>query len=140
MDMQSAFFLHTICYIFKGKNGRVIMSTEFEEGGLLLKSYNSMEGGGESNNISTLPTLIIEAEMDEMTFGDELDAECMYTDMLEDISDGSQYHPTINMIEARYKIRYFIKQRRVECKEGLLSMQNIGKVFHKVLKIVVNEL
>ena len=49
--------------------------------------------------------------MDEISSGDESDAETMSTDMLEDICDGSQYHPSINRREARYKIHDCIKQR-----------------------------
>ena len=36
--------------------------------------------------------------------GDDSDAEPMSTEMLEDICDGSQYHPVVNRREARYKI------------------------------------
>ena len=36
-------------------------------------------------------------------------AESMSTDMLEDICGGSQSHPSINIIEAHYKIRDHIK-------------------------------
>ena len=49
--------------------------------------------------------------MDEVSPGDESDAETMPTDMLEDIRYGSQYHPSINRREARYNIRDCIKQR-----------------------------
>ena len=45
-----------------------------------------------------------------MSSGDESNAEPMYTDMLEDISGGSQYHPIINRTEARYNIRDSFKQ------------------------------
>ena len=38
-----------------------------------------------------------------MDSGDESDDEPMSTEMLEDIRDGSQYHPNANRIEARYK-------------------------------------
>ena len=34
------------------------------------------------------------------------------TEMLEDICDGSQTHPNVNRREARYKIRYRIRQRQ----------------------------
>ena len=44
----------------------------------------------------TLLTLISEAKMDEMSPGDESDAEPMPMNMLEEISDGSQYHKSIN--------------------------------------------
>ena len=44
--------------------------------------------------------------------GDESDDEPMSTEMLEDIRDGSQSHPNVNRIEARYKIRDHIRQRQ----------------------------
>ena len=52
--------------------------------------------------------------MDGMSSGDEYDNEPMATDMLEDICDGSQYHTRINRGEARYKIRYPVKQKQAE--------------------------
>ena len=42
-----------------------------------------------------------------MSSGDESDDELT---MSEDICDGSQSHPSINRIEARYNMRYFIKR------------------------------
>ena len=42
---------------------------------------------------------------------DESDDYPISTQMLEDIRDGSQSHPNVNRIEARYKIRDRIKQR-----------------------------
>ena len=75
-----------------------------------------------------------------MSLVDESDTEPMTKDMLEDILDGSQYHPIINRIEARYKIRYIINQRRVEWKGELLSMLNMGKGSQQLFKAAVNEL
>ena len=48
-----------------------------------------------------------------MSSSDESDAEPMSTDMLEDICDGSQSHPSINRIEGRYNIIYCFKQRQI---------------------------
>ena len=45
-----------------------------------------------------------------MSSGNGSDIEPMYTEMLEDILDGSQSHPSINIIESCYKIRGHIKQ------------------------------
>ena len=78
--------------------------------------------------------------MDEMSSGDESDSQPMSTDILEDLGDVSQYNPSINKREARYKIRDRIKQRRSERKGALLSTQNMEKVSHNVFKAVVNEL
>ena len=44
-----------------------------------------------------------------MSSGDESDAKPISTDMLEDIHDGSQSHPSINRREALYKIHDHIK-------------------------------
>ena len=64
----------------------------------------------------------------------------MSTDMLEDIHDISQYHPSIHWLEVRYKICGSIKQRQMEWKGALLSTQNMGKVLHKLFKAIVNDL
>ena len=48
--------------------------------------------------------------MDEISSGNESDAEPMSTEMLEDIFDGIQYHLSIKTREACYKIRDCIKQ------------------------------
>ena len=47
--------------------------------------------------------------MNAMSSGNDYDAEPMFTEMLEDIQDGSQSHPGLNRIEARCKIRECIK-------------------------------
>ena len=64
----------------------------------------------------------------------------MSMNMLEDIRDRSQSHPSINSRESRYKIRGCFKQSQVEWKGALLSMLNTGKGLHKLFKAVVNEL
>ena len=51
--------------------------------------------------------------MYEIPLSDESDAEPMSTEMLEDIFDGSQYHPIINSREACYRIRDRFKQRKM---------------------------
>ena len=61
-------------------------------------------------------------------------------EMLEDISDGIQYHPNINRREARSKICDRIKQGQSEWKGAFKATQNMGKVLHKVFKNVVNEI
>ena len=48
--------------------------------------------------------------MGAMSSGDESESKHMFTDMLEDIRDRSQYNPRINRIEARNKIRDRRKQ------------------------------
>ena len=54
--------------------------------------------------------------MDVIPSVNELDADTMITDMLENIRDKIQSHPITNRREVRYKIRGFIKQRQAEWK------------------------
>ena len=75
-----------------------------------------------------------------MSSGDESDAEPMSTNMLKDIRDGSQYHPSINSREARYKICDRIKRCQVEWKGELLSINNMVKGLQKLFKAFVNEI
>ena len=51
--------------------------------------------------------------MDVISSGNESGAEIISTDMLEDIHDRSQSHPSINRKEACCKICYFIKRGQV---------------------------
>ena len=46
-----------------------------------------------------------------MDYGDESDNDPISTEMLEDIRDVSQSHPSVNIREASYKIRDPIRQR-----------------------------
>ena len=46
-----------------------------------------------------------------MDYVDESDDEPISTEIVEDIRYGSQSHPNVTRIEARYKIRDRIKQR-----------------------------
>ena len=73
-----------------------------------------------------------------MNSGDDSDDEPMSTEMLGEICNGSQYHPDIKKREARYKIRDRIRQRKLEWKVALLSMQKISKDVKKAFKTVVN--
>ena len=54
--------------------------------------------------------------MDEMSLGDESDAEPMPTDMLEEIPVRIQSHLSINRRVAYYRICYCIKKRQTEWK------------------------
>ena len=53
-----------------------------------------------------------EQDAENINSDDELDHDLISTEMLEDIRDGSQRHPTVNRREARYKIRDRIRQRQ----------------------------
>ena len=69
--------------------------------------------------------------MDAMDSGDEP----ISRDMLEDIHEGSNSHPSVNRREACHKICDHIKQRKTELKGALLSTRNMGKGLHKVFKL-----
>ena len=60
-----------------------------------------MESCNKYYDNSTLPPLISEEEMDTILSGNESDDEPICMDMLEDIRDGSQSHPSVNKREAR---------------------------------------
>ena len=59
--------------------------------------------------------------MDAMDSGVESDDEPMSMEILEDISDSSKSHPSVNRIEAHYKICDRIKRNQTEWKGALLS-------------------
>ena len=61
------------------------------------------------------------------------------TNDLEEIWYGSQIHPYIYSIDARFKIRDHIRQRQNEWKGEELSEKYLGKGLHKVFEAVVNE-
>ena len=50
---------------------------------------------------------------------DESDHDLISTEMLEDIHDGSQTHPNVNIREARYKIRDRIRRKELQRKGAL---------------------
>ena len=78
------------------QTGDIITFTPFEEEGLLSETCEDEESGDESDNNSIMPTLISGEEIDMMAYGDESDDEPIFTEMLEDIRDGSQYNPSDN--------------------------------------------
>ena len=57
--------------------------------------------------------------MNAMDSRNESDHDLISTEMLEDISDGSQTHSNVNKKEACYKIRASIRQRKSERKGAL---------------------
>ena len=60
----------------------MITCAQFEEGISLLESCNGTKSGDEYDGDSTLPPFISEAEMDEISSGNEYDAEHISTNML----------------------------------------------------------
>ena len=84
--------------------------------------------------------MMIEQDMDAINYGDESDHDLISMEMLEDICDGSQTHPNVNRREARYKIRYRVRQRQSEWKRALKDTRSMGKVLHKVFSTVGKEI
>ena len=72
-----------------------------------------------------------------MDSGDESENDIISTEMLEKICDKSQSHPNVNKTEYGYKIRDYIRQRKLESKGGLKATRNMGKCLHKVFNTVV---
>ena len=105
------------------QTGDIITFIQFEEGNLLSETQNLLsetcdntESGNESDDNLTMPQFFIEEEMDPMSSSNESDAELMFKNMLEDISDGSQSHLRVNRRDAYYKIRDRIKQSQAKWK------------------------
>ena len=86
-----------------------------------------------------MPPLLSKEEMNAMDYGYESDHDLIYTDMLEDIHDGSQSHPNVNKREARYKIRDQIRQK-TGMERSVKAMQDMGKGLHNVFNTVVKEI
>ena len=78
------------------KTGDIITFTQFEEGNILTKTRNDAEIGDESDDNSILPPLLREEEMDAMDSDDDSYHDLISTEMLENIRDGSQSHPSVN--------------------------------------------
>ena len=79
-----------------------------------------------------MPLLISDEEIGEMDSGDDSDDEPISMEMLEDISDGGLYHPSVNRREACYKICDHIKEIQSEWKGALKATRKMGKGLHKV--------
>ena len=119
------------------QTGDIITLAQFEEGNILNKTCNDAESSDEYDDDSIMPPLLSKEEMDAVYSVDGSDHDLIYTDILEDISDGSQSHPKVNRIESGYKIRDCIRQRQSKWKRALKSTQNMGKGLNKVFKTVV---
>ena len=90
------------------------MFAQFEKGNLFSEIYYDAKSGDKSDDDSIIPPIISKEEIDAMDLCNEYEDEPMSTEMLEDVYDGSQTYPRVNMREARYKIRDRIKQRQSE--------------------------
>ena len=104
-----------------------ISFAQFEEGNILNKTRNNEES---DNYDSIMSPLLREEEIYAMDSWDESKHDLIYTDMLEDIRDGSQSFLYINQREARYKIRGCTTWRQNEWKGGLKATRNMGNGLH----------
>ena len=77
----------------KEKTGDVITFAQFEEGNILTETHNDAECGDKSDNESIMMS---EQDMENINSGDESDHDIIFTEMLEDIRDGSQTHTNVN--------------------------------------------
>ena len=83
---------------------------------ILTETCNDAESGEESDNESIMMS---EQDMENIDSNEKSDHDLISTEMLEDISDGSQTHVNDNKREAPYKIRDRIRQRQPEWKGAL---------------------
>ena len=95
------------------QTSNIITFTQFEEGNILTETRNDAESGDESDSKSIMMS---KQDMENLDSNEQSNHDIISTEMLEDIHDGSQTHPNVNIREARYKIRYCIRQRQSEWK------------------------
>ena len=81
--------------------------------------------------------MINEQDRENIDSNEQSDHDLISTEMLEDICDGSQTHPTVNKREACYEIRDRIKQKELQWKGALKATRNMGKGLHKVFSTIV---
>ena len=77
----------------KEQTVNVITFAQFEEGNILTETRNDEESGDESDNEYIM---MIEQDMENLDYNENSDHDIISTDMLEDIRDGNQTHPTVN--------------------------------------------
>ena len=92
----------------KEQTGDVITFSQFEEGNILTETRNSAEICDESYNKSLMMN---EQDMENLNSNEKSDHDLISTEMLEDIRDVSQTHPTVNRREAHYEIRDRIRRK-----------------------------
>ena len=121
----------------KEQTGGVIMFAQFEEGNILTETCNDAEICDESDSESLMMN---EQDMDNFDTNEKSDHDLISMEMLEDIRDGSQAHPTVNKREARYEIRDRIRRKESQWKLALKATRNMVKVLHKVFSTIVKEI
>ena len=119
------------------QTGNVITFAQFEEENILTETRSDAESGDESDSESLMMN---EQDMDNLDSNEKSDHDLISTEMLEDICDGSQTHPTVNKGEARYEIRDHIRQKESQWKGALKATINMGNGLHKVFSTIVMEI
>ena len=76
-------------------------------------------------------------DMENLDSNENSDHDLISTEILEDIRDGSQTHPTVNKREARYEICDRIRRKKSQWKGALKATRNMGKGLHKVFSTIV---
>ena len=121
----------------KEQTGDVITLAQFEEGNILTETRNDAERC-DKYDIESL--MMSEQDMGNLDSNEKSDHDLISTEMLEDIRDRSQTHPTVNENEARYEIRDRIRQRQSEWTGALKATRSMGKGLHKVFSTIVKEI
>ena len=121
----------------KEQTGYVITFAHFEEGNILNETLNDTEGCDKSDSKSLMMS---EQDMENLDSNENTDHKIISTEMLEDIRDGSQTHPTVNKRGARYEICDRIRRKELQRKGALKATCNMGKGLHKVFITTVKDI
>ena len=121
----------------KEQTGDVIKFAQFEEGDILTETHNDAESCDESDSKSLMMN---EKDMENIGSNEKSDHDLISTEMLEDIRDGSQTHPTVNKMEARYEIHDHIRRKESQRKGALKATRDMVKGLHKVFSTIVKEI
>ena len=101
----------------KEQTENIVTFAQFEKGNIWSETREDVESDDKSSDEydddSIMPPLLSVEETNALDYGNESDHDPMSTEMLEDIHDGSQYHPNVNRRETHYKIRDRISQRKL---------------------------
>ena len=97
------------------------------------KTRDNGESGDEYDDNSIMPPLTNKEEMDVMDSGDESEDKPMSTDMLENICDGIQSHPSVNKRKSRYKYAIALYKDNRNGKERYYLRKTWVNVYTKCL-------
>ena len=78
--------------------------------------------------------------MENIDEKENFDDDLIRTVILHDIRDGNQTHAKIDKTEAHLKIRYRIKQKKLQWKGALRSKQNMGRGLQILFSTIVTEI